>query len=331
MSAMSAMKQTNSPTTNDFVPVRLSTLMVGTVPGYDLFLKTQVDGVFVYVLYNRGDHALQQHHIEELQNNNVQNVYVHKSDRKKYLRHIESSLQFIIKNRTDVKEKSQLVYNVAMNIMTDIFEDPRAGTNVERSKDWVSNIVEFIMTSEGASSNMLNMVSYDYYTYTHCVNVSILGLLFSKHIGLDDDRMNVLGTGLLLHDIGKTQVAKEIVNKNGQLSNSEFAEMKKHVEAGIFLLKQLGGIDKASFYAVSQHHERDEGGGYPYGLRGNDIHEYGKIAKIVDVYDALTTKRAYSDARKPFNALTIMKNEMKGNFSWPYLKNFILFLGSGGG
>ncbi len=325
------MQQAAPPTTNDFVPIVMNTIRVGTVPGYDLFLKNQVEGKVRYTLYCSSDHTIRQDHLEELQSNRIQNLYIHKEDQKKYFRYIESSLQSIVKDRIDVKVKSQIVYNVAKNIMTDVFDDPRSGTNVERSRGWVSNVVEHIMTNEGASANMLSMVSYDYYTYTHSVNVSVLGLLFSRYIGLDDDRMNVLGTGLMLHDIGKTQISSEIVNKKGRLSNDEFVEMKKHVEAGALLLKQLGGVDEASFYAVLQHHERDEGGGYPYGLQGNDIHEYGKIAKIVDVYDALTTKRSYSDARKPFNALTIMKNEMKGNFSWQYLKNFILFLGSGGG
>lgn len=317
--------------TDEFFPVEMSTIRIDMVLGCDLFLKIPADGTLRYVLYCSGDQTIRHHHLEELQNNHIQNLYIHKEDQGKYFRSLEASLQSIVRGRIDVKVKSQVMYNVAKNIMNDIFEDPRSGTNIERSKDWVSNIVELVMSNEEASTNMLSMVSYDYYTYTHSVNVSVLGLLFSKYIGIDDDRMNVLGTGLLLHDIGKTEIAPELVNKNGKLSNDEFLEIKKHVEAGVHLLKQLGGIDGDSFYAVSQHHERDEGGGYPYGLQGNAIHEYGKIAKIVDVYDALTTRRSYSEARKPFNALTIMKNEMKGNFNWQYLKNFILFLGSGGG
>jgi len=325
------MQNTDHTTTNDFVPIVMNTIRLDMVTGYDLFVKNLAGGQVRYVLYCSGEHAIRQSHLEELQSNGIQNLYIRNEDQAKYFKYIESSLSSIVKDRIDVKVKSQMVYNVAKNIMTDVFDNPRSGANVERSRGWVSSIVEHIMTNEGASANMLSMVSYDYYTYTHSVNVSVLGLLFSRYIGLDDDKMNDLGLGLMLHDIGKTQIAPELVNKNGKLTNDEFVQIKKHVEAGFVLLKQLGGLDDASFYAILQHHERDEGGGYPRGIKGNDIHEFGKIAKIVDVYDALTTKRSYSDARQPFNALTIMKNEMKGNFSWPYLKHFIMFLGSGGG
>jgi HD-GYP domain-containing protein (c-di-GMP phosphodiesterase class II) len=79
-----------------------------------------------------------------------------------------------------------------------------------------------------------------------------------------------------------------------------------------------------------QHHEKYNGKGYPNGLRGDAIHKYGKIAGIIDTYDALTTKRSYADAKKPFLALKIMHDEMKGSFDEKYFKDFILFLGSGG-
>ncbi|MBF8277571.1 MAG: hypothetical protein HW390_2644 [Candidatus Brocadiaceae bacterium] len=325
------MQQPTPLTANDVVPIVMNTIRVNMATGYDLFLKNQVEGKICYVLYCSGEHAIRQSHLEELQSNGIQNLYIRNEDQKKYFKYIESSLSSIVKDRIDIKVKSQLVYNVAKNIMTDVFDNPRSGANVERSRGWVSGIVEHIMTNADASTNMLSMVSYDYYTYTHSVNVSVLGLLFARYIGLDSDKMDVLGTGLMLHDIGKTQIAPELVNKNGKLSNDEFVEIKKHVELGFVLLRQLGGLDEASFYAILQHHEREEGGGYPRGIKGSEIHDYGKIAKIVDVYDALTTKRSYSDARQPFNALTIMKNEMKGSFSWPYLKHFIMFLGSGGG
>ena len=103
-----------------------------------------------------------------------------------------------------------------------------------------------------------------------------------------------------------------------------------HVELGADILKQTGGVDSASFFPIMQHHEKHNGKGYPNGLKGDAIHKYGKIAGIIDVYDALTTQRSYSDARKPFAALKIMNEEMKGSFDEKYFKDFILFLGSGG-
>jgi len=326
------MQNTDHITANDFIPINMNTIRVGIKPKFCFFLKNLLDNEVGYVLYNKGEHAIQQYHLEELQNNKVQNLYIRKNDQGKYYEYIESSLKLVMANEgIDVKEKTSLMYNVAKNIMLDVFNDPRCGTNIERSKNWVANAVGLLMTNKEASSNMLNMVSYDYYTYTHSVNVSVLGLLFAKYIGINNDSMNLLGTGLMLHDIGKTQIDSSLVKRKGRLNNDEFEEMKKHVEKGASILKQIGGLDNESLYAVSQHHEREDGGGYPDGLHGNNIHGFGKIAKIVDVYDALTTNRPYSEARKPLYALTVMGREMKGSFSLRHLKYFIRFLGSSGG
>ena len=252
-------------------------------------------------------------------------------DQKIYLKYVESSLKHIINDDgVDIKEKAHIVYDVAKNIMNDIFEDPRSGEHVERSKSWVSNTINFIIRSKDSFSGMMGMISYDYYTYTHSVNVSVLGLLFAKYLGIDGGEMPVFGTGLLLHDVGKTQIESDIINKKGRLNEEEFMRIKMHVEIGADILKQTGGIDSTSFFPIIQHHEKYNGKGYPNGLRGDEIHKHGKIAGIIDVYDALTTRRSYSDARKPFAALKIMNEEMKGSFDEKYFKDFILFLGSGG-
>ena len=126
----------------------------------------------------------------------------------------------------DIKEKAHIVYDVAKNIMNDVFEDPRSGEHVERSKSWVSNTIDFIIKSKGSFSSMMGMISYDYYTYTHSVNVSVLGLLFAKCLGFDGGEMQSFGTGLLLHDVGKTQIDSEIINKKERLNEEEFTRIK---------------------------------------------------------------------------------------------------------
>ncbi|MBM2835697.1 MAG: hypothetical protein HW406_2858, partial [Candidatus Brocadiaceae bacterium] len=247
------------------------------------------------------------------------------------LKYVESSLKHIINDDgVDIKEKAHIVYDAAKNIMSDVFEDPRSGEQVERSKSWVSNTIDLVMRSKGSFSGMMSMISYDYYTYTHSVNVSVVGLLFAKYLGFDGGEMQVFGTGLLLHDVGKTQIDPQIINKKERLNDEEFVRIKMHVEVGADILKQTGGIDSTSFFPIMQHHEKYNGKGYPNGLKGDAIHKYGKISGIIDVYDALTTQRSYSDARKPFAALKIMNEEMKGSFDEKYFKDFILFLGSGG-
>ncbi len=317
--------------TVEYIPVTLNAIRVDTIVGCDLYLQNHINEEIRYVLYCSGTSVVKSDKIEDLQKHQVKNLFIRKEDKKIYLKYVESSLKHIVNDdRVDVKEKAYIVYDVAKNIMEDVFEDPRSGEQVVRSKTWVSNTIDFIIRSKGSFSGMMSMISYDYYTYTHSVNVSVLGLLFAKYLGLDGGEMQVFGTGLLLHDVGKTQIDPAIINKKERLSDEEFARIKMHVDLGADMLKQTGNVDSTSFFPIMQHHEKYNGKGYPNGLKGDAIHKYGRIAGIIDVYDALTTQRSYSDARKPFAALKIMNEEMKESFDEKYFKDFILFLGSGG-
>jgi putative nucleotidyltransferase with HDIG domain len=315
----------------EYIPVTLNAIRVDTIVGCDLYLQNHINEEIRYVLYCSGTNVVKSDKIEDLQRHSVKTLFIRKEDQKVYLKYVETSLKNIINDdRVDIKEKAHIVYDVAKNIMNDVFEDPRSGEQLERSKSWVSNTVNLVMKSKDSFSSMMGIISYDYYTYTHSVNVSVLGLLFAKYLGIDGGEMPVFGTGLLLHDVGKTQIESDIINKKGRLNEEEFMRIKMHVELGADILKQTGGIDSTSFFPIMQHHEKYNGKGYPNGLKGDEIHKYGKIAGIIDVYDALTTRRSYSDARKPFAALKIMNEEMKGSFDEKYFKDFILFLGSGG-
>jgi len=315
----------------EYIPVTLNAIRADTIVGCDLYLQNSINNGIRYVLYCNGTSIVKSDKIEELHEHQVKKLFIRKEDKKIYLKYVESSLKHIINDdRVDIKEKAQIVYDVAKNIIVDLFEDPRSGEQVERSKNWVSNAIDFIIKSKGSFSGLMSMLSYDYYTYTHSVNVAVLGLLFAKYLGFDGDEMKSFGTGMLLHDVGKTQIDPDIINKKERLNDEEFARIKMHVDLGADIMKQTGCVDSTSFIPIMQHHERYNGKGYPNGLRGNAIHKYGKIAGIIDTYDALTTKRSYADAKKPFSALKIMYDEMKGSFDEKYFKDFILFLGSGG-
>src|SRR3989337_3731504 len=315
----------------EYIPITLNAIRADTIVGCDLYLQNSINNGIRYVLYCSGRSIVKSDKIDELLEHQIKKLFIRKEDKKIYLKYVESSLKHIINDdRMDIKEKAHIVYDVAKNIMNDVFEDPRSGEQVERSKTWVSNTIDFIIKSKGSFSGIMDIVSFDSYPYTHSVNVSVLGLLFAKYSGFDGDEMQVFGTGLLLHDVGKTQIDPQIINKKERLNDEEFARIKMHVDLGADILKQTGGVDSTSFFPIMQHHEKYNGKGYPNGLRGDAIHKYGKISGIIDVYDALTTKRTYSDARKPFAALKIMNEEMKGSFDEKYFKDFILFLGSGG-
>jgi len=132
---------------------------------------------------------------------------------------------------------------------------------------------------------------------------------------------------MLLHDIGKLAIPLNVVNKPGHLTGEEFTAMKKHPKAGLEILEHRSSVNVLSLKIVIQHHENYDGSGYPYGIKGEEIHLFARIARIIDVYDAMTSKRTYAEAMRPFAVLAEMKNKMPGCFDEKLLKEFIYFLG----
>ncbi|MFC4768115.1 HD-GYP domain-containing protein [Effusibacillus consociatus] len=144
------------------------------------------------------------------------------------------------------------------------------------------------------------------YLYTHSVNVGIYSAALGMAIGFNRNRILELGIGAMLHDIGKTFIAQEILEKPGKLTPAEYEEIKKHTTLGFDILRDQPDIPLLSAHCALQHHERIDGSGYPRGLKGHEIHQYGKIVGLADIYDALISARSYRKAFLPHEALDII-------------------------
>ncbi len=213
-------------------------------------------------------------------------------DGRKIIEYQEKNLKEIISdNNKSIKEKSGIVYQVATKVVTDLLEDPKSGHNMERISGWVTNTISHIFQDDNTFSSLLGVTSHEYEIYTHSVNTSVLGLLFGKHLSFREDELTRLGAGMLLHDIGKLAIPLNVVNKPGHLTGEEFKAMKKHPKAGLEILEHRSSVNVLSLKIVIQHHENYDGSGYPYGIKGDDIHLFGRIARIIDTYDAMTSKR----------------------------------------
>ncbi|HWD69968.1 MAG TPA: HD-GYP domain-containing protein [Solirubrobacteraceae bacterium] len=182
---------------------------------------------------------------------------------------------------------------------------------VRELQDVVARILEQIESSGGAALALADLSSADGYTFQHSIDVTALGLLigfryFTDHGWTDfrgevrfdelEDRLSILGLGLLLHDIGKLAIPLGILNKPGKLTPEEWEIMKTHPRAGVDILdgSRWSPLVKA---VVLRHHERWNGSGYPDGKAGNEIHQMARIAAVADVYDAITSERLYAPAR----------------------------------
>src|SRR3954447_2297753 len=157
------------------------------------------------------------------------------------------------------------------------------------------------------------LASADGYTLQHSIDVAATGMLIGHklfrergwidHLGRRtyerrDRRLARLGLGLLLHDVGKLVIPNEILNKPGKLDESEWELMRSHPRAGVEMLRS-DMISPLVKVIVRSHHERWDGGGYPDGLAGEEIHQLARIAAPADVFDAVTSERVYASARPP--------------------------------
>ena len=311
----------------EYLPVDLSSLKTDTKVGCDLYLLVKSGADSRYILYCRGDAIFESSKREMLLGKNISRLFITKEDQQKYYEYLENNFQSIISDTSiSPGERTKIVHSAATNLVKDLFNDPRSG-NVERTKTFAYNMVDYVLKDNDAAHSLLKIAVHEYYTYTHSVNVAAVGTLFAKSIGFKNEDLRELCSGILLHDVGKTRISTDILNKKGKLTKEEFDEIKKHPELGIEVLDEADIEFKEERIITIQHHENDDGTGYPHGLKKDEIHLSGKIARIIDVYDALTTKRTYADAVRPFAALVEMKEKMSNCFDNELLMEFIRFLG----
>lgn len=174
--------------------------------------------------------------------------------------------------------------------------------NINTLSDVVNSILDSVLENNDTVVNMMDLKTFDDYTYLHSVNVTLLALVIGAALELNRYDMVKLGLSAILHDIGKVFVPKTVVNKPGKLSDQEFTIMKTHSTQGYQYLKDDYDFPMASYVGVLQHHERYDGTGYPLKLAGTKIHLFGRIIAISDVYDALTSNRPYRKAMLPSEA-----------------------------
>jgi len=167
----------------------------------------------------------------------------------------------------------------------------------------MEDIMDDLSEHPDAMSMLTNICVTDSYLYQHSMNVCVYTTVLGVAHGYDRDALFTLGLGSILHDIGKMRVPHHILQKPGPLSKEEQLEMRQHTVYGFNMLKDEPNIPLLSAHCAFQHHERQNGSGYPRGLRGDDIHEFAQWVAVTDSFDAMTTHRAYRMAKLPHEAL----------------------------
>jgi putative nucleotidyltransferase with HDIG domain len=217
----------------------------------------------------------------------------------------------------------------ANKVIHSVLGDVRLGKQiqVERLSPVVTQITESILRNQGTLVSLCRIREGDTYTFQHSVSVCTLLVTFCRYMEMSPEVIHEAGIGGMLHDIGKMRVPDHILNKPGKLTDPEFAIMQGHVALGLEILRQTPGISRTVIQVAGEHHERFGGSGYPERIKGSEISTLGRMAAIVDVYDAITSNRIYHRGMEPPAALTKLFEWSEVHFDPELVQHFIQAIG----
>jgi putative nucleotidyltransferase with HDIG domain len=234
--------------------------------------------------------------------------------------HIRYLIQHNIYLSTDdlepVENRSKALIESAVSEVKGIFETASRTERISIEKverDLVPRITE-LANSPRLFSFLMKLQELDDYTYRHSMAVGIISTLIGKWLGYDEKTLSILSLSACLHDIGKVKIPPQILKKPGKLSFDEYALMKKHTIYGYEMIRNSYKTTSHMAYVALQHHEREDGSGYPFGVKGADLDPLSKIVAVADVFHAMTSKRVYKNAIPFYLVLKQMMDNAFGFF-----------------
>ena len=181
------------------------------------------------------------------------------------------------------------------------------GLDVPHLQTVVGSMVDSVFRNRDAMGWLARMKCKDDYLYSHSLSSSVWALAFGRHLGLEKETLTAVGTGAMLVDIGKTGLPTELLKKTGKPTDAEWRMIYTHVNQGVELLRAAPNVDERIVTMIATHHERFDGSGYPHKLKGDEIPLVGRIAAIVDCYDAMISERCYAKPKSTYDAVRELK------------------------
>ncbi len=206
--------------------------------------------------------------------------------------------------KDEMKHASGIHRSVYSSVEDVLGELKRSGKlNIQKLEMAVEPMVDSVLRNPAAMSCLMRIRRRGGYLYSHSLASSVWATVLGREIGLDRDALRVLALGAMLLDVGKIRLPEKLLNKPGKLDAAEIALMRRHVELGVGIVKEAGAVDSRVLDMIAHHHERYNGSGYPMGLKDSAIPVFGRIAGVVDTYDAMITSRPYASTQSSYGAL----------------------------
>jgi HD-GYP domain-containing protein (c-di-GMP phosphodiesterase class II) len=230
------------------------------------------------------------------------------------------------KQREEFKKNTtfEKLYDNMISVLKQVFAAVNAGVPLPMMdmRQTLEALIQNIHHYQVLSFSVKNIKSEDY-LYHSSTKIALTAYQLAKWYGLDSKDLIQVAISGLFHDIGNIKIDSDILLKPTRLTAEELEAMKKHTIIGYNMIKNAAGINEGVKMSALQHHEKEDGSGYPLGVTGDKIHIYAKIVAVADIYHAMTSKREYKEARSPYLVLEQLFNESFGKLDPKLVQIFI--------
>jgi response regulator RpfG family c-di-GMP phosphodiesterase len=309
-----------SNTIEGFFNIPPGAIIPGTLGKFSIYLKS---GEGKPVLYSKKGETVPPDVFKRLSSRGVKNLHVSTEDEVKFEKYVDDHLQEILKSE-DIDPPTKVKYfeQCTLKRVQESFNSGKMhhvkDSDIHHLQKLITSTMSYISSDE-AVKELGKLIGHDYETHSHSMKVFWMSLLLIDDcIELHPDRDKILqsfdkykinlGVASMLHDIGKTLIPLSLLNKEGKLNEAEMLAMKNHSVNSVALLLE-SKTNLMVRKAILHHHEDYSGEGYPFALKEDEIPFEARLIRIVDVFEAITSKRPYKPSKSPSNALEIMSGQ----------------------
>lgn len=293
-------------TDDELVPFSVENIIDNSVTDFDIFINVQDH----MILYGNHGYRWMKEELEGLLKHGHHTMLTRKRDAHKVKTYSEITRLPTLDENLAPNVRLLSIEKVGAAFTAMLFESDLSKSCVAKANQIASALTNCILEDTSSIQALNHLVNHDQYVYFHSIRVATYAVAIAVEMGLTDEaKLREIALGGIFHDIGKKEVGLEIINKRGPLSNMEWKIMRGHPTFGFHAVaKSL--LSHVPREIILHHHEKPDGSGYPDGLDRNSILAEVEIASLADVYDALTSARAYQQKRNTYEALDFIKHKM---------------------
>ena len=291
---------------DDLLPISLATASLTSSLGINVYLKPGPSEPAI--LYSAGHIGIGSEQLNDLISDGCSKLYIHSQDREHYQQAMRDNWQELLLNQQlPALNRVAALHDIVRTVLHYEFDHGTTESIVANCQSLGQGSVEALGDDPIVLKDLVRVLSHDYGTFTHSTNVSAYAVLLGRSLGFSSAELAEIATGGLLHDLGKLDIDQQILNKPGKLDEQERRQIEMHPTLGLQRVVERDDLSQGVLMMVYQHHERMNGQGYPVGLSGSQIHPWGRLCAIVDVYEALTSDRPYRQALSTQTALAVLQ------------------------